>query len=481
MSGCLLESSSARKNKISLTDYNYQKDIENRLLLAKLNLEDARVLEEILYSSLHIRISDLAKSLDMEVPALTLILNKLAPTGLFSVENQTLSVDKDSRKYFEVQIRKLEEDFQPNMEFLQSLLKKIPIHVLPIWYSIPRTSNNIFESLIEKHLLTPQIFQRYIMEINLGEPALKKIIEDVYEAENFEVPVLKLMEKYNINRELFEEYMLHLEFSFICCVTYRKTESGFEEMISPFHEWREYAGFLQKTEPKPIEKQDSVTPLRPGDFCFAEDATVLLKELEKRSIPVVTSGGLTLPEPKALAELLPKFSGLNSDFEIYGPYIHRLIAKLALVKLIDLSQGKIGSAPPAKEWLSLGIERKALYFYRHPLNKILSFKISSEVATERAMREAEKSISRVLDKGWVLFEDFLEGCLAPLKEEDAVSLKKVGKNWKYVLPSYSAEEQEFLYAIIFEWLTEAAIVKPGSFSGKACFCVTPLGQTLFGR
>ena len=53
MSSCLLEASSIRKNKISLTDYNYQKDIQNRLLLAKFSLSDLKVLEEILYSSHH--------------------------------------------------------------------------------------------------------------------------------------------------------------------------------------------------------------------------------------------------------------------------------------------------------------------------------------------------------------------------------------------------------------------------------------------
>ncbi|MES2199057.1 MAG: hypothetical protein V4489_02680 [Chlamydiota bacterium] len=470
MSSCLLEASSIRKNKISLTDYNYQKDIQNRLLLAKLTLDDLRVLEEILYSSLHIPLSDLANDLSLDVPSLLLILEKLTPTGLFLLEKNTLHVDKEMRKYFEFQMEKLEDDFHPDMEFLQNLLKKIPIHVLPIWYSIPRTSNNIFESLIEKHLLTPQIFQRYIAEANFGEPVLKQIIDDVYHAKNLEVSVQDLMNKYSITRELFEEYMLHLEFSFICCINYRKKDNAIEEMVTPFHEWKEYILFLQNSEAKPIQENEKVAPTRPSEFSFVEDLAVIIKEAQKQSLTVDT-----------LPSLLPRFTDLSHDPAIYKHYLQHLLTKLTLVRFITLSEGKLEVTSVAKDWLTLSSDRQSLFFYRHPLNKISSKKFSNEIYTEKSIREAEKSIVRVLGKGWVFFEDFLNGCHAALKEESIVSLKRVGKNWKYALPVYNGEEQEFLYATIFEWLSEAALVQTGSFDGKACFRVTSLGCTLFGR
>lgn len=470
MSNCLLEASSIRKNKISLTDYNYQKDIQNRLLLSKLTLDDFRVLEEILYSSLNIPLSDLANDLKIDIPSLSLILEKLAPTGLFSFEKNMLHVDKEMRKYFEFQLEKLEDDFHPDMEFLQNLLKKIPIHILPIWYSIPRTSNNIFASLIEKHLLTPQIFQRYISELNFGEPILKQIIDDVYHSKNLEVSAQDLMNKYSITRELFEEYMLHLEFSFVCCLNYRKKGNAIEETVTPFHEWREYILFLQNSEPQPIQEDERVISTRPLEFSFVEDLTILLQEAQKQSLTADT-----------LSSLLPHFNNLSQNPGIYKPYIQHLLAKATLVRFIDLSSGKIEITSFAKEWLALPLDRKSLYFYRHPLNKIISKKFSSEVYTEKSIREAEKSITRVLNKGWILFDDFLKGCHVALKEESIVSLKRVGKNWKYALPVYNSEEQEFLYATIFEWLFEAALVQTGSFDGKACFRVTSLGCTLFGR
>ncbi len=470
MSSCLLEASSIRKNKISLTDYNYQKDIQNRLLLAKLTLDDLRVLEEILYSSLNIPLSDLANDLSLDIPSLSLILERLAPTGLFSLEKNTLHVDKEMRKYFEFQLEKLEDDFRPDMDFLQNILKKIPIHILPVWYSIPRTSNNIFASLIEKHLLTPQIFQRYIAEINFGEPVLKQIIDDVYHAKNLEVSAQDLIDKYSITRELFEEYMLHLEFSFICCLNYRKKGNTIEETVTPFYEWREYILFLQNSEVKSIQDAERVTPTRPSDFSFVEDLAILLKETQKR--PLTTD---------SLPSIFPLFTSLSNDPAIYKPYIQHLLAKATLVRFIDLSSGKIELTSFAKEWLNLPLDRQSLYFYRHPLNKIITKKFSHEVYTEKSIREAEKSITRVLNKGWIFFEDYLKGCHSALKEESIVSLKRIGKHWKYALPIYTGEEQEFLYATIFEWLSEAALVQTGSFDGKACFRVTSLGATLFGR
>ena len=43
-----------KKHKITLADYDYRHDIENRLVLAKFSSNDFAVLEEILYSSLSI-------------------------------------------------------------------------------------------------------------------------------------------------------------------------------------------------------------------------------------------------------------------------------------------------------------------------------------------------------------------------------------------------------------------------------------------
>src|SRR3569832_2080321 len=140
----MIELTAAKKNKISLADYNYRRDIENRLLMANFSTFEVAVLEEILYSSIKTPIRKIAKNLERGEEELLPILEKFSKTGLLIIEGDAIVVDKETRKYFETEIEKFEEGFTPGMEFLQNLLKKIPIHVLPIWYSIPRTSNNIF-------------------------------------------------------------------------------------------------------------------------------------------------------------------------------------------------------------------------------------------------------------------------------------------------------------------------------------------------
>ncbi len=482
MTNCLLEAASIRKNKISLTDYNYQKDIENRLLMAYFTTADLEVLEEILYSSIQIPIQKLAKSLSITEEDLLPILQKLSKTSLFSFKGDDILVDKEMRKYFEFQIEKFNEDFKPGMEFLQSLLKKTPIHVLPIWYSIPRTSNNIFDSLVEKYLETPQIFQRYIIELNLGEPILKNIIQDVFNSENFEISSLELMQKYNISRDLFEEYLLHLEFSFVCCLGYRKIDNIWEEKVTPFHEWKEYLQFLKNTEVTPIENIEDIILKRPSEYSFVQDLTIIIEEVKKKPILLEkTKNNLLIPSENILNSLLPLFPALSKDPSIYKPYIHYLIAKLLLVRLCTLSQDSLHTTDTTEDWLSSRLDSQSLYFYRHPRNHILDKDVIPANHSEKALREAEKSISRVLHKGWILFDDFFKGILAPLREEHSIMLKKVGGAWEYTLPKYSKEDARFLKATVLQWLFEAGIVQVGTIYGKDCFRVTTLGQTLFAK
>ena len=149
----------SKKNKINLSDYPYQKDIENRLFLSQFSLLDHALMEEILFSPLQISFPKFLKNLGKEEKEVVACLEKFERIGLVKIVDNFLLIDKETRKYFESQFAKFEEDFKPDMEFLQSLLRKVPIEVLPSWYAISRTSNHIFSSIIEKYLLTPQIFQ----------------------------------------------------------------------------------------------------------------------------------------------------------------------------------------------------------------------------------------------------------------------------------------------------------------------------------
>ncbi len=478
----MLDLTSVRKNKITLEDYDYKQDIENRLLMAQFSSRDLNVLEEILYSSIKIPIRKLAKSVDLNEEALLPILQKLSKTGLFAFEEDSIVIDKEMRKYFEAQALKFDPEFRPGMEFLQSILRKVPIHVLPIWYAIPRTSNNIFESLVEKYLLTPQIFQRYLGELNFPDPILTGIVHDVYHAPYLKVYGKDIIEKYGISREQFEHYLLLLEFHFVCCLGYENIDDEWREIVAPLNEWQEYSTFLRNTETSPMSQSSKVKRKRTDDFAFILDLSQILSQAKKQPLPLTADKNQRLlPSKAALSPLLAKMPDLNENDPSLPDYQHYLISKLRQLKLADVVENRLYALESANDFLDMRPENRSLFLYRHPLNRLISPAVPAEIITDRNLREAEKSIVRVLDTGWVYFDDFLRGVIVPLGENSLVMLKRHGKSWKYSLPIYTEEELALIKATVLEWLFELGVTAVGEYNGKECFCVTPFGQSLFGR
>lgn len=478
----MAELSSLRKNKISLEDYDFKHDIENRLLMSQFSSHDLEVLEEILYSSIKIPVRKISKSVDLDEDELFPILEKLSKTGLFTFEGDSIVVDKEMRKYFEAQILKFDPDFKPGMEFLQSILRKVPIHVLPIWYSIPRTSNNIFESLVEKYLLTPQIFQRYLMELSFPDPILAGIVHDAYKAPDFKVYAKDLIEKYGISREQFEEFLLQLEFHFVCCLGYEKVGDEWKEIVTPLHEWCEYASFLRNTEATPITSVNKIIRLRPQEFSYIQDLSHLLAMTKKQPLVLaMDKNKRLLPNKSALSTLSSKMEGFEENDPAFIDHIDRLITKLRQLKLADIVDDRLYALESANDFLDMRPDNRAIFLYRHPLNGLISKHVPAEIITDRNLREAEKSILRVLNSGWVYFDDFLRGVIVPLSEESVVMLKRQGKSWKYSLPTYTEEELALIKATVLEWLFEIGVTAVGTHNGKECFTVTPFGQSLFGR
>ena len=476
----MIELSPARKNKVNLADYNSQQDIDNRIMMSDFTAFEHKVLEEILFSPLKLSLKKLSRALDCSDEELLPILGKLADSGLLFRDDDTLVVDKETRKYFEFQVARFDPDFKPDMEFLQGLLKKVPIHVLPTWYSIPRTSNNIFESIVEKYLLSPQIFTRYLGELNLGDPRINGIIHDIYTSDQFKISSSDLIAKYNLSRREFEEIIVLLEFNFICCLSYEKEDDHWIETATPFYEWRQYLLFLKETETPKILQTETVFRKREADFAFVEDMGSLLAAAKKRPIALPSwqrSG--PLPIAKELASLL-KLPFDTSEEQIESQnYLVQIIEKLCLIKLADLIDGRLYALELANDWLDMTLQNRALYIYRHPLNQILSCRLPAHLATERHIREAEKSIKRVLHGKWVYFDEFIKGVLVPLDEDSVIMLKKTGKSWRYTVPRYDDEKKALIKATLFEWLFETGMVAPGFVDGRDCFSATPFGRFFF--
>lgn len=248
-----------RKNKINIADYPYKKDISNRLFLTELSPFEVEVLQELLFQPSKCRMSDLEDCIECDEKALHSALETFSRIGLTMKQADLLFIDKELRKYFEFHIAKFSDNYEPSFECLQGLLNRVPISVLPSWYCIPRTSDNIFASIVEKYLLTPKIYESYLNELVFDDPVINNIIADVLASPNFKVEASTIRDRYKLSREKLQEHLLLLEFHFVLV-------SGFQhgkEVISPFAEWAEYLRFQKKHSLKPLEKS-SVTLQKPA-------------------------------------------------------------------------------------------------------------------------------------------------------------------------------------------------------------------------
>lgn len=474
----MVETHNFRKNKINLEDYDYRKDIQNRLLLADLTSLELEILEEVICRPLKFSIQELVDQLDIASVELFSILEKFSRSGLFAFDQAEIIVDKEMRKYFEMQLTKFEENFIPGMDFLQTLLKKVPIHVLPNWYPIPRTSNNIFDSLVEKYLITPHTFQRYLSELTLNDPISEAIVRDLFAASNYKISAKEIQKKYQLSEEEFEKQLLYLEFNFVCCLVYEKQGQEWMEVVTLFQEWKDYLSFLKETQPKAIERKKQVQPFRKSDFSYIEDLSFLLSLAHKKSIFVRLDQNEEWKLEKEAMEFFTKeVKDLSSKFNLY---CNQLVQKLLFLKLAHVENSRLFPTEQAYEWLTLPLEKQAINLYQQTLKHYPFSEFPSEICKERNIHEIEKNLSRIIGSDWVFLEDFLKGVIAPISEKSKMTLKKTGKYWKYTPPDYSEKEQELIRKVIYEWLFEAGMISRGFFEEKECLRITPFGTSMFG-
>jgi predicted transcriptional regulator len=468
----MLDLQTQRKVKIVLSDYDVKRDIENRLLMSQFSDLDVQVLQEVLYSPLRFSLRKMAKSLSLSEESLKKILEKLGRTGLLSIEADNVDVDKDMRKYFETQVQKFEEDFKPGMDYLAGLLKKVPIHILPTWYAIPRTSNNIFESILERYLATPQIYYRYVQDFSTSHPNLSPLVKDLFSSAELKLSGQSVIERYRMTREQFEETMLLLEFSLIASLRYEKVEDVWKEVITPYEEWKEHLSFLRDTQATPILEEEEIQPFRTSDFAFVQDLATLLQLTKTKPISL-------LPSKTVLSSIYKRLK-LDLENEKHHLYYSKLIAKLHLLKLADIADGELRVSNNAEHFLSLGTQEMAIFLYRHTANKLISEHLEDKLPIDKTVREAEKSVLRILHAGWVEIDEVIEGALVALTEEPILVLKKTGRLWKYLRPQYTAEQKNLLRAALSDWLFEIGAVSIATYKNKACLKVTDFGLTLFG-
>lgn len=382
-----------RKNKINISDYPYKRDITNRLFLADLSSFDIHILQEMLFHPSKIKLADLAESASCTIDELDPTLNTFGRVGFTMKEGDTLFIDKELRKYFEFHIAKFSKNFEPSFEYLQGLLNKVPISVLPTWYCIPRTSDSIFASIVEKYLLTPKVYENYLTEVTFSDPIITHIIRDVFSSPELSVPAADLRERYRLSKDKFQECMLQLEFHFVLVSSFQNRI----EVITPFHEWREYQ-----------------------------------MHQRKRKVSTTICEKVTVTKPPVLVSTI------------------------------------------RKQQEAMQLFRQTIDQWQLDLNDCIG-------SVERSVYEIEKAMRTIPEESWILLDDFISSMICPIGKQEPVSLQRIGKKWRYVLPVYSEKERSFIKMVICELLNQVGITTVGLASDKVCFKITPFGRVALGE
>lgn len=447
----------SRKNKINLADYPYKRDIENRLLLAQLTDFEASLLQAIVNHSLVISIEDLVDELETDLHQVDQALEKLSKTKLFKKEKARIVVDKEMRKYYESQIQTFDENFQPDMEYIQTLLNKVSMHVLPLWYAIPRSSDNIYNSIIEKYFLTPEIYLQYLDELRFDDPIISKIIEDLYAAPNFKIPSFQLIQKYELTREGFEEMMLLLEYHFVCCIKYEHIKGAWHESVTFFQEWLDYMNFEKNGNISPIREIKAIKPLvASNEFHFLQDMQTILQSCYNQRLPI---------------KEVKKYLDRSSD------YIGNLVEKLVQIEFVSMSQSALRLTDKGALWLTKSFPERSAFLANTPQYTFTSFTCPTYLQNPRNIRLIEKAlIKKTSRQEWYLLEDFVKGFMGCIGDKEPITLKNKGKKWKYNLPVYSEEELQFIRATVTERFFELGIVSLGTYKNQSCFSMTPFGR-----
>ena len=234
-----------------------------------------------------------------------------------------------------------------------------------------------------------------------------------------------------------------------------------------------------------LNTKSQIKKTRPSDFAFAEDMSAILAlSITKPLYVRLNDNENWIFEKQSITQITKQLKGFDLKSEegqaFFMDYSIKIIQKLLFLKLARVEKGQLVAEEDAEEWLSLPIEKRALNTYKQTLTNFRFNEFSQKICSERNIHEIEKTISRIIDSEWVFLEDFLSGIIAPISDNSKMILKKTGRYWKYTLPDYSEEEINLFKTVIYEWLFEAGVIATGSYNGRECLRITPLGQSMFG-
>jgi len=473
--GTMMHEAVVKKQKIELEDYNFERDRFLRLYLSKISIETKEVLEEIIQSSLQFSLKEFSSGFNKTTEHLLPLFQEFETIKLLVVSGDLVQVNKEMRKYFEHSLELFEEGFSPDMIFLYQNLKKVPIHCLPLWYLLSKTSNNLFLSLIEKYLMTPHIYERYLQEMS-EEAIVLQAKEIIYRSKELSLSVTSLQKELHLNDKEMEKVLILLEFLLVGGVHFVQQENTYKRYFSMFQEYRTYRLEQKRRQLHRLPLKE-VTPLRRLPFAFLQDLQILCSLSEEEKIVLQKN----LLPTSIIDDLVHRCKLQSMQTTETLSYCNHLLSKGLQLSLLSVHKQQLVVLEEYFAWKALPIEEQSLYLLRHENNKPLSYKGDPSLICAKNIKSAQKAIVHAIGHGWVKLENLLDAVTVPLHSQEEICLQKVGVRYLYQLPSYNSDEKELLQSIFLDTLFTSGLVEKGDWNGVCCIRVTAFGSSLYGN
>ncbi|MEC8306301.1 MAG: hypothetical protein VXZ72_00375 [Chlamydiota bacterium] len=405
------------------------RSIDFRMVVEGISFQEVLILDELLFHPNGISFKDLEKELGVNFDDIKSLCKRLVPLGILTMHEESLLIERHAVKWISLFLSKFDDDIDLSVFHIESLLKQLPVDVLFSWYSIPRSSENIFQSIIERWLLTPHDFRRHLRKQAIDDPLCGAVIDmlnahDVHEG----IYLDEVKEKLGIPSVELHSKIIYLEYHFICALKYRRREGKWRGCIVFLKEWREYISFYQKV----LEgnKTLEVTP---------HSSVRLITQLKKHFLKLSDSS------------LLPCSFSSNRSLDL-----NHLI-KVNNHSDLAHSLGQTWDSLSQKDQESWAL---ALLQDREPL-------ISTRMmgTTQQLVSAVYSRLSTILGDEWVAFDRVASNLSIPFNVKLNTILKKEGQGWRYIPPQYEEEHLAVLEQIICSWLFHLEIVDLGSYGG----------------
>lgn len=424
-----------RENRINLADYDHQSDLQLRIHLSKITEEDFLFLDALVFNPLKITVEDLSAETDLSSQQLARLIERHENLGLYHVHGSNITVDKEVRKKVEWELEKFDSQFTSGLNLIRGSLKKVPVYVLPQWYKISKTTDNIFDALHEKFLKTPKIYKTYLLENKIENEVAQQLFDAISNSPKHELPLSEFLIDHPVSEEKLHEAIILLEFNLMGCLVFKKEGDQYVPYASLFHEWKSYLLSIA-SDRSSFDAQTNITEM-PKDTPIIDHLIKLLEQVDS-----------------------------NDKTDSFLPLLHTL-------GFINTEHTSLTSR--GKEWLEMPQKNKCFIMFNSLLYQYLTYEPLYRITTEQRLRECTSILVKALSKRKAKFSVILETVSLPLHKDYEGSITRVGKTWSYAKHTLEEKELTLLQHFLDHFLCNCGIInKNGSEYTTTC-----IGEILF--